>query len=68
MTIDPPRHLSTALPDRWPTGLAGWAGLFESGPMPVLRSLAEALEECRANEEAVDAHLLSEAFASDPLT
>ena len=67
MCIDPPPHPTIALSDRWPSGLPGWASLFESGPMPVLRSSAEALEECRAKEDAVDAHLLSETFASDPL-
>jgi HD-like signal output (HDOD) protein len=41
--------------------------LFDPAALPVLASTALALEELRAVEDAVDAHLLAEAVASDPL-
>lgn len=50
-----------------PTSLTGWADLFVPSSLPVLRSSACAIEEMRANEDAVDAHLLSEALSHDPL-
>ena len=52
---------------RWPSDVAGWVALFDAESMPVLCSSARALEELRGNEDAVDAHLLSETFAGDPL-
>lgn len=52
---------------RFPRDQRGWAELLSREPMPVLRSSALALEELRANEDAVDAHLLAESFAGDPL-
>lgn len=50
-----------------PTTLSGWADQFIPGSLPVLRGSACAIEELRANEDAVDAHLLSEALSQDPL-
>ena len=50
-----------------PRDLAHWVGLFDPGQLPVLASTAEALELMRCNEETVDAHLIAEAIASDPL-
>lgn len=50
-----------------PRDLAGWVALFDPATLPVLASSADALEELRANEDAVDAHLLAETIASDPL-
>ena len=52
---------------RAPHSLAGWVSLFDPSALPVLASTALALEELRAVEDAVDAHLLAEAIASDPL-
>jgi HD-like signal output (HDOD) protein len=50
-----------------PRDLAGWVALFEPAALPVLASSADALEELRSNEDAVDAHLLAETVANDPL-
>lgn len=50
-----------------PRDLAGWMALFDPAALPVLASSADALEELRDNEDAVDAHLLAETIASDPL-
>ena len=52
---------------RFPRDMGGWMALLSKAPVPVLRSSALALEELRANEDAVDAHLLAETFAGDPL-
>lgn len=52
---------------RPPRDVAGWARCFEAASLPVLASTATALEELRANEDAVDAHLLAEHFSTDPL-
>lgn len=53
--------------ERPPRDVAGWAALFSLQRLPVLASTAVALEEMRETEDAVDAHLLSEAISSDPL-
>jgi HD-like signal output (HDOD) protein len=50
-----------------PAQLAGWVALFAHARLPVLAHTAEALEEMRVNEDAVDAHLLAETVADDPL-
>jgi hypothetical protein len=47
--------LCRALPD-----LAAWTRWFVQAPMPVLADTAEAIEACRANEDAVDAHMLAD--------
>ena len=52
---------------RPPQSLAGWVTLFDPYALPVLTGTALALEELRAAEDAVDAHLLAEAVSSDPL-
>ncbi|MDE2371618.1 MAG: HDOD domain-containing protein [Burkholderiales bacterium] len=50
-----------------PRDLAGWVALFDLGSLPILARTAEALEEMRANEDAVDARWLAETIAEDPL-
>lgn len=50
-----------------PADLTGWVALFTHESLPVLASTAQTLEELRSNEDAVDAHMLAEAFADDPL-
>jgi HD-like signal output (HDOD) protein len=50
-----------------PRDLAAWAACFDAASLPVLLVTADSLEELRANEDAVDAHLLSDALSSDPL-
>lgn len=62
MTPEPPPVLTRPPPD-----LAGWAGLFDAAALPVLAETAAEIEEWRANEDAVDAHLLAESIAQDPL-
>jgi HD-like signal output (HDOD) protein len=52
---------------RAPPDLARWVALFDPRQLPVLASTAEALDELRQNEDAVDARLLAESIASDPL-
>jgi len=52
---------------RLPRELASWTAWFALAPIPVLSQTAETVELMRANEDAVDANLLGEAMASDPL-
>lgn len=56
----PPIH--RALPD-----LRAWTAHFVAAPLPVLARTADWLEDCRAQEDAMDAHLLAEGVAADPL-
>lgn len=58
----PPPPITRALPD-----LAAWTAFFLRAPIAVLPATAEALEALRANEDAVDAHLLSQSIGNDPL-
>lgn len=62
MDAAPPPFLTRPAAD-----LAGWARLFEPEALPVLAETAAAIEEWRANEDAVDAHLLAETLVRDPL-
>lgn len=52
---------------RAPRDVHGWAGLFDYQALPVLARTAAALEEFRAMEDAVDAHMLAETINTDPL-
>lgn len=54
--------LEHALPD-----LQAWTACFASASIPVLSETAEALEALRPNEDDVDANLLGELIAADPL-
>jgi len=45
----------------------GWVAAFDRREIPVLAATADALEDLRSNEDAVDAHLLAETMAADPL-
>ena len=47
--------------------LPAWTELFRAAEIPVISATAEALEALRANEDDVDANLLGEMIASDPL-
>jgi len=60
--LSPPHFASQA-----PRDLAGWMALFEPDGLPVLPDTAEAIEDWRAHEDAVDAHLLGESISRDPL-
>lgn len=50
-----------------PRDVSGWVTVLTRTDIPVLSSTAAALEELRPNEDAVDAHMLAEALAGDPL-
>ncbi|WP_280152975.1 HDOD domain-containing protein [Piscinibacter sp. XHJ-5] len=47
--------------------LAAWTACFQAAEIPVLSSTAQAVEELRLNEDAVDANLIGETVAGDPL-
>ncbi len=53
--------------DQAPRDLAGWAALFRPDALPVLDITAAELDALREHEDDVDAHLLSETVAADPL-
>ena len=57
----------TGFIDRAPDHVNAWAACFDAARLPILRSSAVAIEEMRGNEDAVDAHLLAETLAHDPL-
>ena len=58
---DPPLMVRP-LPD-----LTAWTARFQATPIPVLASSAEALEGMRQREDDVDANLIGEMIAGDPL-
>jgi HD-like signal output (HDOD) protein len=62
MCSAPPPPITRALPD-----LQAWTRHFLAAPIPVLADTAELLDSYRANEDAVDAHLLAETVSADPL-
>ena len=62
MCRTPPPTITRALPE-----LQAWTAHCLAAPMPVLDDSAELLESYRANEDAVDAHLLAETIGADPL-
>ena len=47
--------------------MAGWAAMFDPAQLPVLAATADAIETLRPHEDAVDAHLLGDTIAGDPL-
>jgi HD-like signal output (HDOD) protein len=52
---------------RTPLDVAGWVRYFQLAEIPVQAHTAEALEEMRENEDAVDARMLAELISADPL-
>ena len=58
----PPARIDRPLRD-----LAAWLAYFRAAPIPVLDATADEVRELATNEDAVDAHLLSETVAADPL-
>ncbi len=65
-------HMDTAtfaaIPmDRAPRDLQGWMAQFDVTLLPVLADTAVTIEEMRANEDGVDAHMLAQTIALDPL-
>lgn len=65
--------MATSTPDvgsfvtRAPRDLASWVDCFDPAQLPIQRNTALAIEEFRANEDDVDAHLLAEPLSHDPL-
>jgi HD-like signal output (HDOD) protein len=62
--------MCSALPPfvtRAPRDLHGWAALFDHRSLPLLDHSVATIAELRANEDAVDAHLLADVLTSDPL-
>lgn len=57
-----PTQIHRALPD-----LRAWTAHFVAAPLPVLSRTADWLEDCREQEDAMDAHLLAEGVSADPL-
>jgi HD-like signal output (HDOD) protein len=58
----PPVHLVRALPD-----LGRWLAHFRAAPIPVLGTTAAEVAELIDHEDAIDAHILAETVANDPL-
>jgi HD-like signal output (HDOD) protein len=52
---------------RAPRDVPAWAARFDAATLPVLAATADAIEGWRENEDVVDAHLLAETIAVDPL-
>jgi HD-like signal output (HDOD) protein len=53
--------------DRAPRDVPGWAALFDHRQLPVLAATAAELNALRDNEDAVDAHGLTDTVSQDPL-
>jgi HD-like signal output (HDOD) protein len=47
--------------------LSAWTASFRNAEIPVLASTAAVIEDMRANEDAVDANMIGETVAGDPL-
>lgn len=52
---------------RVPRDVAGWVSAFDLTAVPVLADTAATIEDLRAHEDGVDAHVLAEAISVDPL-
>lgn len=50
-----------------PATVGAWVALFDVMRLPVLRRTSVAIEELRAREDDVDAHMLAEVIGEDPL-
>ena len=58
---------TVSAPMRPARDVSGWVAAWRNAEIPVLRETAEQLEELRAREEEVDAHLLAPVIGADPL-
>ena len=68
MLLDPARQqLQRSFIELAPADVASWAARFDASELPILADTALAIEDLRLNEDAVDAHLLAETLAHDPL-
>lgn len=63
----PETAVLTPFVERAPRSVDAWAALFRPEQLPVLLSTAMSIEDWRPAEDAVDAHLLAETVAGDPL-
>ena len=61
-TASPPSRIN-----RLPQDLSAWVRYLQLVELPVLGRTADALDEMRANEDAVDARMLADPIAADPL-
>ena len=52
---------------RAPTDVAQWVARFDAAALPILADTAAEIEELRAVEEQVDAHMLASVIVNDPL-
>lgn len=62
-----PDYATQARIERPLRDLAAWLAYFRAAPIPVLDVTADAVRELAVNEDAVDAHMLAEIVATDPL-
>lgn len=62
-----PETLPAPTPPRLATNLAGWVRYFQLAEIPVLSVTANALEELRGIEDDVDARMINDVVAADPL-
>lgn len=61
-------HPTTAIPlQRLPRDVEGWVRLWRHAEIPILAETAAHLEEMRTREDAVDARLIANCVAADPL-
>jgi HD-like signal output (HDOD) protein len=62
-----PETFAPAPAPRLPNSLAGWVRYFQLAEIPVLDVTAVALEELRSIEDDVDARMINDVVAADPL-
>jgi len=62
-----PHAIETPFIVQAPRDIAAWMNCLQGLEIPVLASTVTAIAELGANEDAVDAHLLSETLSGDPL-
>jgi len=60
-------NAAPALLTRAPRDVAAWVAQFDVSSLPVLAETAAFIEAMRVNEDAVDAHVLAQTIALDPL-
>lgn len=64
-------HMSSAIDVspllRVPRDVAGWVAAFDIAAVPILSETAVTIEDLRAHEDDVDAHVLAQAISVDPL-
>jgi HD-like signal output (HDOD) protein len=66
-TPSPNDPLPRPLPSVAPVDWAAWAARLDPAALPVLDGTADMIEEWRDCEDVIDAHLMAEGLAKDPL-